>query len=229
MGWIGLLIRPWAKPKMRRIARRRFRSRAKPKGRRAARRWFRLWSKPKEAPSGLRGLVTVPDGDGLTVGERGAERRYRLWGIDAPEFPRQPFGYEAREKLIALVAQSGAPARGGKVWLKGSITVREIGTDKYGRVLVVLRDGETNINEKLVEAGLAWAYLDDGRFAAAQQAAKAARIGVHKPGLQSVPPWEWRRRHPPKGRRTPAPVLRRRWPWVLATVAAGVLLALLLV
>ena len=112
MGWIGLLIRPWAKPKMRRIARRRFRSRAKPKGRRAARRWFRLWSKPKEAPSGLRGLVTVPDGDGLTVGERSAERRYRLWGIDAPEFPRQPFGYEAREKLIALVAQSGAPARG---------------------------------------------------------------------------------------------------------------------
>ena len=228
MGWIGFLIRPWVKPKMRRTARRRFRSRAKPGGHRAARRWFRLWAKPKGAPSGLRGLVTVPDGDGLTVGERGAERRYRLWGIDAPEFPRQPFGYEAREKLKALIAQSGVPARRGKVWLKDSIIVREVGTDKYGRVLVVLRDRETNINEKLVEAGLAWAYLDNGRFAEAQQAAKAAGVGVHNPDLQSVPLWEWRRLHPPKVRRTPAPVLRRRWPWVLAVGAAGVLLALLL-
>ena len=30
---------------------------------------------------GLRGLVTVPDGDGLTVGEQGAERRYRYGAL----------------------------------------------------------------------------------------------------------------------------------------------------
>lgn len=126
--------------------------------------------------------VRVPDGDGLTIVSPpgGAVRRWdrlRLWGIDAPEFPEQPFGYEAREKLIALVAKPGEIQRKGRrveIRVKPGITglVHRVqtkgggdGRDPYGRTVVTLHDADgLCINEAMVEAGLAWQYHDDGAY-----------------------------------------------------------------
>ena len=53
-------------------------------------------------------VVSVADGDTLTVGSRGKKEKLRLCGIDAPEIahgskPGQPLGNEATEKLKSLV------------------------------------------------------------------------------------------------------------------------------
>ena len=187
--------------------------------------------------------LAVPDGDGLTFAEpdgEGNRVRLRLWGIDAPEFPRQPLGFEAREQLIALIAAPGGVRRKGRnveVTVKAGVTARvhRVGikgevkeSDKYGRTLVSLHDAEGRcINEAMVASGFAWRYFDDGAYSEAQRKAEAAMVGVHKPGMESVKPWDWRKLYPPKerGQRTPTPAARPGWwPWA---VAALILLALL--
>ena len=187
--------------------------------------------------------MAVPDGDGLTFAEpddEGSRVRFRLWGIDAPEYPRQPLGFEAREQLIALIAVPGGVRRKGRnveVTVKAGVTARvhrvevkgEIKeSDKYGRTLVSLHDAEgCCINEAMVASGFAWRYFDDGTYSEAQRRAEAAMVGVHKPGMESVKPWDWRKLHLPKerGQRAPVPAARPGWwPWA---VAALILLALL--
>ena len=52
-------------------------------------------------------------------------------------------------------------------------------------------------------------------------------VGVHKPGMESVKPWDWRKLHPPKERGQRAPTLAARPGWRPSAVAALILLALL--
>lgn len=153
--------------------------------------------------------VEVPDGDGMTYTRDGKRFMLRMAAIDAPEFPRQPLAYEARRKLLDLIAAPGTvnlrvkPAtcvvrEGVKARVHGD------GNDRFGRLLVTVFDGERNVNEAMVESGLAWRMeaFDKGSYAPAEAAAKAAEVGVHNPALgEAIPPWEWRRRNPPKGRK----------------------------
>ena len=156
----------------------------------------------EDKPMALGGLVMkVPDGDGMELRRDDGDRvRLRLWGIDAPEFSRpvQPLGHEAREKLIALIAAPGEVRRQGRnveITVKTGITANLDPPDKYGRVMAHLFDGETSVNRAMVACGLAWPYFDKGAFAGAEREAKAEGLGVHKPGMESVPPWEWRKRN----------------------------------
>lgn len=201
------------------------------RGRRASTGWR------KRAPEridlgGVR--VTVPDGDGLTIVSdpgAGGERRWdrlRLGGIDAPEFPRQPFGYEARERLIALVAHQGSVQRKGRrveVRVKPGVTALiHKARERYGRAVVTLHDADgLCINEAMVEAGFAWRYFDGGAYSNAQRRAIAAGRGVHKPGMDSVKPWVWRKRHPPEWA-APAKERARWWWWQWIVLALAVLL-----
>lgn len=157
--------------------------------------------------------ITVPDGDGITrlPGEgddAGKPLKMRLWGIDAPEFPDQPFGREARERLVSLLAAPSAIRRKGR---RIEATVREgvtatvhpagpngdSGRDKYGRAVVTLHGADgASVNEALVRAGLAWPYFDNGTFRDAWLEAGDAKAGLLKEGANPVQPWEWRRRHP---------------------------------
>lgn len=188
--------------------------------------------------------VTVPDGDGLTLvsapGAGGGQRweRLRLWGIDAPEFPDQPFGHEARERLIALVAAAGEVRRTGRrveLRVRPGITARihrglvgglSNDRDKYGRAVVTLHDAAgLCINEALVEAGLAWRYFDDGAYERAQSAAQAAGVGVHTPGMDPVKPWDWRKRLAKERAKSDADREGRWWPWAVLAVVVLLLYA----
>ena len=89
-------------------------------------------------------VVGISDGDTLTCLQNRTELKVRLLYIDAPE-SSQPFGNKAKQALSNLA-------------FKKQVTLQSTGYDKYGRVLAVVYDHNTNVNLKLVEQGMAWAY-----------------------------------------------------------------------
>lgn len=131
-------------------------------------------------------VVSVADGDTLTVLVDGMQVKVRLEGIDAPE-RKQPFGTRARERLVDICHNR-------------DVRVCTTGKDKYGRTLgTVFVDG-INVNEALVECGLAWHYV---RFSTSKELARLEREArAAKRGLWAdadpVPPWVWRRKSPAK-------------------------------
>jgi endonuclease YncB( thermonuclease family) len=141
-------------------------------------------------------IVGVPDGDTVDLlTPAGVSVRVRLAGIDAPEMG-QAFGRAAKQALASLAYRRDARV----VWSK---------RDSYGRVVgKVLVEG-ADINLQLIERGLAWHYTayaaeqsapDRKRYAAAEAAARARRVGLWRDG-KAVPPWVFR--HP--NRRPAAP------------------------
>ncbi len=133
-------------------------------------------------PAGETGrVVGVADGDTIVLGTAHGRRRVRLFGIDAPE-SGQRFGTESRAALADMVM--------GK-----TVSLRAFGTDRYGRVLGVVRRGGTDVNLVMVRLGWAWhAVRYDRRrpLRDAQRAARAAKRGLWADD-RPVPPWSWRR------------------------------------
>jgi endonuclease YncB( thermonuclease family) len=138
----------------------------------------------------------VFDGDTVVI-EPGIRLRYA--GVDAPETGRfikdvKPFGTEATEANKRLVA--GRQVR---------LTLATVKFDHWGRMLagVEVQDPETgkwlDVEEELLRAGLAKRMFDagavrnEGRLIRAEEAAKAAGLGVHsrsaeKPGPERSAP-----------------------------------------
>jgi endonuclease YncB( thermonuclease family) len=117
----------------------------------------------------------------------------RLVGIDAPEKsrkkrePGQPFSQKATKYLNSLV-------------LKKTITIKEYGTDHYGRTLGVVFVNGTNANLEMVKAGLAEVYrgkqpryFNVKMYKGAETEAKNARRGMWVLGDKYVSPRDWRR------------------------------------
>jgi micrococcal nuclease len=130
-------------------------------------------------------VVSVTDGDTIKVynADQG-QVKIRLYGIDTPE-KAQPYGKAAGKYLASLIA--GA-----------AIDVESVTTDRYGRTVGIVSDGETNINQEMVQAGYAWVYRKycDQSFCdhwlALENEAKTSKVGLwHEP--DPVPPWKWRR------------------------------------
>ena len=87
------------------------------------------------------GIITrVSDGDTLSAGINGIPETIRLTGIDCPEHD-QPFAKEATQLAKKLA-------------LEKAVRVRELGRDKYHRLLgeVVLPNGRM-LNQELVREG----------------------------------------------------------------------------
>jgi endonuclease YncB( thermonuclease family) len=127
-------------------------------------------------------VVSIADGDILTllIGRR--QLRIRLAEIDAPE-RGQPYGTKAKQALNDLAF--GKSAR-----------VVEVDRDRYSRTVGQLYVGNLDVNPQLVRQGYAWVY----RKYAKQQLlydledeATAAKRGLWA-DARAVPPWEWRRR-----------------------------------
>lgn len=103
----------------------------------------------------LYSVVSVTDGDTLSVEIDGKKESLRLIGINTPETvdPRTPvecFGKEASNKAQELL-------NGKKVFLEADSTQSE--RDKYSRLLryAFLEDG-TNFNKLMIEEGYAYEY-----------------------------------------------------------------------
>ncbi|MCU7547614.1 thermonuclease family protein [Chitinophagaceae bacterium LB-8] len=133
---------------------------------------------------GLHGkAVNIPDGDTFTLlTSDNKTMRIRLYGIDAPE--RGQDFYQASKQYLGDLLR-------GK-----NITVKVRDTDQYKRIVgeVYLMD-KRNVNQAMIEAGLAWHYKQfskDYNLAIAEEKAKERRLGLwQQPNAQ--PPWEWRR------------------------------------
>ena len=108
-------------------------------------------------------VVSVADGDTVTVSIDGVRERVRLIGIDAPELgsPGECFGREAADRAAALLT-------GTSVQLIADDTQDD--RDRYGRLLryVVLADG-TMVNGTLVRDGDAREYTYDEPYRYQQQ------------------------------------------------------------
>jgi len=130
--------------------------------------------------SGL--VVTVSDGDTLTLLTSSKKQvKIRLADIDAPE-KNQPFGLKAKQLI-------------SKLTYKKHITVEIKSTDRYGRSIGHVYSQNMNVNEVLVEQGLAWVYRkysNDQNLIKLETLAKQSKSGVW--AVKSpIAPWDWRK------------------------------------
>jgi len=130
-------------------------------------------------------VVSVHDGDTLTVLVDRKQVKVRLTDIDAPELG-QPFGKNSRQSLAELCFGKTA-----------SLDVR--GQDRYKRTIARVTCDGLDANAEQVRRGYAWTYT---RYApkgsplfAIQDEARAARRGLWSATLP-VEPWNWRRDGP---------------------------------
>ena len=129
-------------------------------------------------------VVSVHDGDSLTITDQGKRIPVRLKGIDAPELS-QPFGSDAREVLAGLV-------------LNQAVTVTYSKKDRYGRLIGrVHTDACVDVGLHQLTVGMAWFYSvfqcelpKDARssFQRYQDEARAAGIGLWSQ-KKLEPPW----------------------------------------
>jgi endonuclease YncB( thermonuclease family) len=127
-------------------------------------------------------VISVYDGDTITVSTMDNQKvKIRLYGIDAPELKKQPYGVASRNYLQRLI-------------LNKYVEVTDLGKDLYGRTIGKIYYNREYINLKMVSSGYAWhfsTYSKDLELKEAQETAKSHEIGLWR-GELSVAPWEWR-------------------------------------
>lgn len=128
-------------------------------------------------------VVSVYDGDSLTLLVDNEQIKVRLAAVDTPERKRgQPFNKVARQFLSDSVF--------GK-----TVQVHIIGDAGWNRdVGFVVVDG-VNVNAELIKAGLGWHYKEfnhDETLARYELEAREARRGLWG-GADPIAPWEFRK------------------------------------
>jgi endonuclease YncB( thermonuclease family) len=126
-------------------------------------------------------VLSVEEGDKLTISHRGRDQVIHLRDIDCPEL-KQPYGKQARHVTAAFV--------GGR-----EVVVRGLQRNRQGRTTaeVFLQDGR-NVGYELVREGLAWVRPETP---GGQSLADLERVSrAEGKGLWSephpVPPWQWK-------------------------------------
>lgn len=122
-------------------------------------------------------VTRVIDGD--TFESKG--QRFRLSEIDAPEHD-QTFGEESKNYLSSLI-------------LHKNIKVDVVGTDKYGRKIVLIYLNNENINLIMVQGGYAWwyrYYSHDKNLEEAEAQARKNKKGLWKFSAEN--PYDFRKR-----------------------------------
>lgn len=143
---------------------------------------FFLPATPPATAEVLGRVVSVQDGDTLTVLVDRRQVKVRLKDIDAPEMG-QPFGRNARQSLSELCF--------------GKMAAIEIGgRDRYRRAIAQVTCSGTDANAEQVRRGLAWTYsryaLRGSPLFAVEEEARTARRGLWTDPTP-VAPWDWRR------------------------------------
>lgn len=128
-------------------------------------------------------VVSVSDGDTITILGNEKQLKIRLYGIDSPE-KSQAYGQKAKDFTASMVA--------GR-----QISVEPKDTDRYGRTVALVFVDGINLNQQIVKQGYGWVYRQycKGSFcndwlrleAAARESKKGLWADSHP-----VPPWEYR-------------------------------------
>jgi endonuclease YncB( thermonuclease family) len=138
-------------------------------------------------------VLSVGDGDTLTVNDAGRRSTVRLACIDAPETAQSPYGAQARTALQVLAS------------VGSTVTIQGNKKDRYGRTVAEILRGSNNINLELVRRGDAFVYrrylsgCDRNAYLSAEKQAESARRGVWSSPGGITRPWDWRRNEAPKG------------------------------
>jgi endonuclease YncB( thermonuclease family) len=125
-------------------------------------------------------VISVADGDSITVLLKQERIRVRLMEIDAPEL-KQAFGKRSQQSLAALCANKTARV----TWTQ---------KDRNGRTLGRVWCAGIDANAEQVRRGMAWVfdrYVKDRSLYNLQNAARSARIGLWAE-VAPIPPWQWR-------------------------------------
>ena len=125
-------------------------------------------------------VVSIQDGDTLTVLVARRQIKVRLAGIDAPERD-QPFGEKSWQSLSQMAFNRTV-----------SVAMQKI--DDYGRTVGTVTVARLNVEGEQVQRGLAWVYRQyshDSQLLALEAEAKAARRGLWA-DANPIPPWDWR-------------------------------------
>ena len=141
----------------------------------------------EEAEEEFYSVVSVQDGDTLTVFQEGEEVSVRLACIDSPESNQPPHGERATVALEVLAGEE--------------VSLNVVDTDRYGRkVAEVYTPGGNFINLRMVQAGNAVVYTqyldscsEDNRSAlvSGEEGARADSKGVWA-DTAFVMPWDYR-------------------------------------
>ena len=124
-------------------------------------------------------VVSIHDGDTITVLQGKRQIKVRLFGIDAPEL-KQPYGKKSKQFLVNLIA--------GKV-----VEVEENGKDRYKRTIGTIYLNGKDINAQMVANGYAWVYRKfSKKYTPQESKAKSQKLGLWR-DKEPTPPWEWRR------------------------------------
>jgi len=138
-------------------------------------------------------ITKITDGDTVqAVTPEGTKLKVRLYGIDAPEtakgkIPGEPFGNDAQNYLATLVGQQTV-----------RIEIRDV--DRYRRMVAILWLEDRNVNQEMISAGMAEAYVEYLKqpyrtpFIQAEQKAKAQAKGIWSQGNNYERPSQFRRR-----------------------------------
>ena len=128
-------------------------------------------------------VIGIQDGDSITLLlDNHVQLKVRLEGIDCPE-NNQDFGTKAKLFTSDLAFSK-------------YVTVHKSGVDRYGRTLgyVILPDN-TNLNEELLKAGLAWHFIkynSSQKLSQLESEAKSQKIGLWQMP-NPIAPWDFRK------------------------------------
>ena len=132
-------------------------------------------------------VMQVKDGDTVVISPVDGEQFFvcRLYGIDAPEATKQPYGEESTKYLKKLI-------------LGQNVAIEIKDRDKYDREVCVIRIESMDINLEMVKKGAAWAYRKylkspyASEYMGAESEARDKRLGLWKDS-NPTPPWEFRK------------------------------------
>jgi endonuclease YncB( thermonuclease family) len=139
-------------------------------------------------------VLSIGDGDSISVLERGQKLKVRLDCIDAPETAQSPYGMASRNQLKALLP------------LGSTVSLRVQAVDRFGRSVAEVIGKKGTVNLAIVQSGQAFVYrqylgrCDRGAYLAAERQAQAKRLGVWAVPGGITRPWEFR--HGGAGRRS---------------------------
>ena len=149
---------------------------------------------PKAPTSGLTkgtelvcSVKSVYDGDTLTASCPNGEVKVRVFGIDAPEMGQEPWGDRSREAFRGLLPRFG------------SVRLRVVDEDRYGRVVAQVLVDQRDAGLEMVRQGRARVYEqynDSPDYRQAEAEARRARRGIWEKSGSQQDPATWRRLNP---------------------------------
>ena len=128
-------------------------------------------------------VVSIADGDTVTILNNNQQTKIRLAEIDTPE-KNQPYGKKAKKALSDFIFNK-------------EVEVEVVAIDRYGRTVGKIFLNDLNINKEMVKAGHAWVYVQYAKDKTLFDLEKNARD--NQSGLWALPegeriaPWQWRR------------------------------------